>query len=72
MPYLPFESSDWLTTMYINGEPHRITHLGMSFFADSPDLPLRRCSHHTLKAASVEHVKNGGNSYSLKGAISHE
>ncbi len=62
--------NEW-TILYINDIPHRITALDTKFFADSADLPCVPVSRHTLKPASVEHVKNGGtvytsgNSYSL-------
>ena len=43
------------------------------FYADTDDLPLRRCSRHQLPAGSTDRMENGGtirtsgNSYSLKG-----
>ena len=66
--------------IYINGIKRMAT-IGLCwensfdgcFYADTDDLPLRRCSCHRLAAGSTRHMENGGtirtsgNTYSLKG-----
>ena len=66
--------------IYINGIKRMAT-LGQCwensfdgvFYADSDEMPLRRCSCHRLPAGSTRHMENGGtirtsgNTYSLKG-----
>lgn len=66
--------------IYINGVKHMATFgrcwintFDGLFYADTEELPLRRCSCHWLPAGSTEHMENGGtvgtsgNTYSLKG-----
>lgn len=64
-------STEMHTTIYINGQAHLCTGLYPVLFADSPSLPGRRCSQHTLTPMAISWLKNGGsvrtsgNSYSL-------
>lgn len=66
--------------IYINGIKRMAT-LGQCwensfdgvFYADSDEMPLRKCSCHKLPRGSTDHMENGGtvctsgNTYSLKG-----
>ena len=66
--------------IYINGVKRMAT-IGLCWensfdgklYADTDDLPLRRCSCHQLPAGSTDRMENGGtirtsgNTYSLKG-----
>lgn len=66
--------------IYINGIKRMAT-LGQCwensfdgvFYADSDEMPLRKCSCHKLSPGSTDHMENGGtvrtsgNTYSLKG-----
>lgn len=58
----------WLP-MYIDGELHHVTQgpltveqglQGGRFFADSPELPYRRCSQYWFSAPAVAHLRAGG------------
>lgn len=51
---------EFTRVLYINNVRHNVTHIGTRFWADSESLPLRRCSQHSLQAASVVHIEAGG------------
>lgn len=59
-------------TIYINGKRHRCTAISAAFYADSPELPGRQCSHHSIGQSAALHLRNGGsvrtggNHYSLQ------
>lgn len=66
-------TADWTTTVYIDGVPHLVEHLGETFFADAPDHPRVRCSQHRIGRAAADHLVAGGavrtlgHTYSLVG-----
>jgi hypothetical protein len=69
---------EWSTTLYINGNPHRITELAESFYADLPGMPSQRCSYHRIGATAVGALRSGqavrtlGNTYSMQPPVSQE
>ena len=69
---------EWSTTLYINGNPHRITELAECFYADLPSMPHRKCSYHRIGAAALGALRSGnavrtlGNTYSMQAPFKEE